>query len=128
MEELTTIEKAQGVELIKKTIKALYNITDEVIKDLKDKKINIAEVIGLGDNAFELIMIATKFDQLKIEIFDVDSDEIQELIQFVIDLGFLPDNAVTIISNVVQLIEKEIAVYNENIKPIIDLIKENKAK
>jgi len=120
-------EKKAGIDLIKKAIKALYSLTDEVIKDLKDKKISIAEVLGLSDNGFEIIMLITKLKLLKEEVLDVDSEEVQDLIQYVIDLGFLNEDAVTIISNVVTIIEKEYVIYQENVIPIIELIKIKRA-
>jgi hypothetical protein len=123
---LTPEEKKEGIDLIEKIIDLGYGLGDEVVKDLKDGKMQWTEVAGLADNIFSIAMMIPKFPQLKAQVLDVDSDEVQQLIQHVIDLGFLPDNAVTIISNIVQALEKLYAVYVENIKPIIELIQANK--
>lgn len=126
-EILSTEEKQLGVELVEKTIKTLYELTDEVVKDLKDGKIQLGELIGLSDNAFAVFSIVNKFGQIKAEILDIDSAEIQQITGYVISLGFLSEDATIIISNAVQAIEKMIGAYQENIVPIIDLIKEKRA-
>jgi hypothetical protein len=120
-------EKKEGIDLIKKSIDTLFNLGDEVVKDLKDSKMQWTEVIGLSDNVFAIAMMIPKFPQLKAEVLDVDSDEVQELIQYVIDLGFLNDDAVLIISNIVAILEKGYGIYVENVAPIIALIKAKRA-
>lgn len=132
---LTPEEKKEGIDLIEKAIDIGYGLGDEIAKDLKDKKIQWTEVVGLSDNVFAIAMMIPKFPQLKAQVLDVDSEEIQHLIQHVIDLGFLTDDAVLIISNIVSALDRAynvykkelIPIYNENIVPIIELIKAKRA-
>jgi len=124
---LTPEEKNEGIELIEKAIDILYGFGDEIAKDLKDGTMKLPEIIGLTDNIFAIAMFIPKFPQLKAQVLDVDSDEVQVLVQHVIDLGFLGDDAVIIISNIVAILEKGYAMYNENLTPIIDLIKAKRA-
>jgi hypothetical protein len=123
-------EKKFGVDLIKKAIKFLYDTTLEVVGDLKDKKFSLGEILGLGDNVYTGISIGMKSGELWSEITDVDTEEGAELAVYVGELvkGATSEQVGIIVTNAVEAIQAEIAVYEKNIVPIIEIIKESKKK
>ena len=116
--------KKLGVDLVKKAIKFTYDTTMEGIEAFKDKKLSLQEILGFGDNIYTGITIGLKSAELWAQIKDIDSDEGNELVIYTGELikDATPEQIDVIIENAVQIIQKEIAVYNENIKPIIAII------
>lgn len=118
-------EKKFGVDLVKKAIKFLYDFTIEGIEDLKDKKLSLSEIIGFGDNAYAGISIGLKSNELWNQIKDVDTEEGLDIAVYVGELvkDATPDQIDEIIVNAIAAIKAEIAIYENNIKPIISIIK-----
>ena len=117
--------KKQGIELVKKSIKFIYDTTIEGVEVLRDKKINLGEILGFGDNLYSGINLALKWPELVAEIVDIDSEEGADLVAYVGDLikNATSDEIDVIIDNAIIIITKEIEIYNENIVPIIDIIR-----
>ena len=117
--------KKQGIELVKKSIKFIYDTTIEGVEVLRDKKINIGEILGFGDNLYSGINLALKWPDLVAEIVDIDTEEGADLVAYVGDLikNATSDEIDVIIDNAIIIITKEIEIYNENIVPIIDIIR-----
>lgn len=117
--------KKQGIELVKKSIKFIYDTTIEGVEVLRDKKINLGEILGFGDNLYSGINLALKWPELVSEIVDIDTEEGADLVAYVGDLikNATSDEIDVIIDNAIIIITKEIEIYNENIVPIIDIIR-----
>lgn len=118
-------EKKFGVDLLKKAIKFLYGFAIEGIEDLKDKKLSLPEIIGFGDNAYEGVKVFSKTPELWNQIKDVDTEEGIDIAVFVGELvkDATPDQIDEIIVNAIAAIKAEIAIYENNIKPIISIVK-----
>ena len=118
-------ENKLGTDMIKKTIKFLYDTGTEGIEILADKKIVLGEVLGLGDNLYSVITLFMKWPELVAQAKDVDSEEGADLVAYVGDLikNATSDEIDVIIDNAIIIITKEIEIYNENIVPIIDIIR-----
>jgi len=120
--------KKYGVDLVKKSIKFLYDLANEGIEVLKDKRIVLGEVLGLGDNLYDGVKLALNSSELWNQVKDTDTEEGIELAEYVGSLvkGATSEEIDLIIDNAIEAIKKEIDVYNENIVPIIDTIKKLK--
>lgn len=123
-------ENKIGVELIKKAIKFLYDLGTEGVEVWKDKKISLAEAIGFSDNAFVAVQLVTKLDQIQAEFKNLDTDAGLELIEYAGELikGATGEDIDVIVTNAILAIKAEIDIYNQNIVPIIDKIKEIKGR
>jgi hypothetical protein len=119
-----------GVELIKKSIKFFYDLGTEGVEVWKDKKISLAEAIGFSDNAFVAVQLVTKLDQIQAEFKNLDTDTGLELIEYTGELikGATSEDIDVIVTNAILAIKSEIDIYNQNIVPIIDKIKEIKGR
>ena len=117
--------KKYGVDIVKKVIKLIYDSTIEGIDVLKDKKISLGEILNFSDNLYAAIILALKADDLWQQIRDIDTDEGLEIANYIGELikGATPEDIDLIIENSIQIVEKELAIYNENIKPMIDIFK-----
>ena len=117
--------KKQGIELVKKSIKFIYDTTIEGVEVLRDKKINLGEILGFGDNLYSGINLALKWPELVAEIVDIDTEEGAEVAEYVGDLvkGATSDEIDEIIDHAINIISAEIDLYNSDIKPIIDIIR-----
>lgn len=117
--------KKFGVDIVKKVIKLIYDSTIEGIDVLKDKKISLGEILNFSDNLYAAIILALKADDLWQQIRDIDTDEGLEIANYIGELikGATPEDIDLIIENSIQIVEKELAIYNENIKPMIDIFK-----
>jgi hypothetical protein len=123
-------ENKIGVELIKKAIKFFYDLGTEGAEVWKDKKISLAEAIGFSDNAFVAVQLVTKLDQIQAEFKNLDTDTGLELIEYTGALikGATGEDIDVIVTNAILAIKAEIDIYNQNIVPIIDKIKEIKGR
>jgi hypothetical protein len=123
-------ENKIGVELIKKAIKFFYDLGTEGLEVWKDKKISLAEAIGFSDNAFVAVQLVTKLDQIQAEFKNLDTDTGLELIEYTGELikGATSEDIDVIVTNAILAIKSEIDIYNQNIVPIIDKIKEIKGR
>lgn len=123
-------ENKIGVELIKKAIKFFYDLGTEGLEVWKDKKISLAEAIGFSDNAFVAVQLVTKLDQIQAEFKNLDTDTGLELIEYTGELikGATSEDVDVIVTNAILAIKAEIDIYNQNIVPIIDKIKEIKGR
>lgn len=123
-------ENKIGVELIKKAIKFFYDLGTEGVEVWKDKKISLAEAIGFSDNAFVAVQLVTKLDQIQAEFKNLDTDTGLELIEYTGELikGATGEDIDVIVTNAILAIKAEIDIYNQNIVPIIDKIKEIKGR
>lgn len=120
-------EKKYGVDLVKKAIKFLYDGVMEGIEDLKDKKLSLPEILGFADNAYTGIAIGLKSGELWAQLKDIDTEEGLDLFAYVADLvkKLTTDEAEIqkIIDHAISAIQAEIAIYEKDIKPMIDIIK-----
>ena len=123
-------ENKIGVELIKKAIKFFYDLGTEGVEVWKDKKISLTEAIGFSDNAFVAVQLVTKLDQIQAEFKNLDTDTGLELIEYTGELikGATSEDIDVIVTNAILAIKAEIDIYNQNIVPIIDTIKEIKGR
>ena len=123
-------ENKIGVELIKKAIKFFYDLGTEGVEVWKDKKISLTEAIGFSDNAFVAVQLVTKLDQIQAEFKTLGTDEGLELIEYTGELikGATGEDIDVIVTNAILAIKAEIDIYNQNIVPIIDKIKEIKKR
>lgn len=120
--------KKFGVELLKKAIKFVYDTVEEGIDALKDKRFQLNEILGFGDNVYSGITLGLKSAQLWAEIKDLDTTEGVELADYAGSLvkGATGEEIDLIIDNAIEAIKGEIAIYENNIVPIIDTIKKLK--
>jgi len=127
-EENIIEEKEFGIDLIKKAIKFVYDTTMEGIGAFKDKKLSFSEILGFTDNVYSGVMLGTKFDTLFEQCKDINSDEAAELVEYTSGLvkDATSDEVDIIIEHAIGAIQSEIVVYNDHIKPIIEIIKNKK--
>ena len=118
-------EKKFGIDLIKKAIKLIYDSTIEGIKDFGDGKLSLGEILGFSDNVYTGITITMKWKELVEQVKDVDSEEGIELANYVGELikDATGDDVDIIVTNAIEAIESEIAIYEKNIVPIIAIMK-----
>ena len=120
---MTNEEKTIGIEKTKKFFDTAYELTEELIQDLKDKKLKIPEIIGLTDNVFNVILSLSSISKIAEEIKDIDNAEIKELYEYIASKGFIPEDVTDILRHLVAISQIEIDVYNDHIVPIIDIVK-----
>jgi hypothetical protein len=120
---MTNEEKTIGIEKTKKFFDTVYELTDELIQDLKDKKLKLPEIIGLTDNVFNVILSLSSISKIVEEIKDIDNAEIKELYEYIASKGFIPEDVTDILRHLVAISQIEIEVYNEHIVPVIDIVK-----
>jgi hypothetical protein len=120
--------KKIGVDLIKKSIKFLFDFAGESIEAFKDKKLQLSEILGFGDNVYSGITIALKSDELWLQLKDLDTAEGVEIAEYVGSLvkGATSEEIGLIIDNSIAAIRGEIEIYETNIMPIIETIKKLK--
>jgi len=120
--------KKIGVDLIKKSIKFLFDFAGESIEAFKDKKLQLSEILGFGDNVYSGITIALKSDELWLQLKDLDTAEGVEIAEYVGSLvkGATSEEIGLIIDNSIAAIRGEIEIYETNIVPIIETIKKLK--
>lgn len=114
-----------GINLIEKCIKFAYDTTMESVEAFADKKIKLGEILGFSDNVFTAATLVSKWSEIKAQALDIDSEERSELISYTASLvkDATNDEVDIIIDNVILIIEKEIVIFNDNVKPIIAVIK-----
>lgn len=117
--------KEIGIELVKKAIKLVYDTTIEGIEAFSDKKVSLTEILGFSDNVYSMAVIATKWQDFIAQIKDIDSEEGLELAEYTASLikDATGDEVDIVIDNAIQIVTKEIAIYNENILPIVAVIR-----
>lgn len=117
--------KEIGIELVKKAIKLMYDTTIEGIEAFADKKVSLTEILGFSDNVYSMAVIATKWPDFITQIKDIDSEEAVELANYTAALikDATSDEIDIVIDNAIQIVTKEIAIYNENILPIVAVIR-----
>lgn len=120
---MTNEEKTIGIEKTKKFFDTAYELTEELIQDLKDKKLKIPEIIGLTDNVLDVILSLNSISKIAEEIKDIDNAEIKELYEHIANKGFIPEDVTDILRHLVAISQIEIEVYNDHIVPIIDIVK-----
>ena len=123
---MTEEVKKFGIETIKKVSKDVIDTIKEFIKDNEDKKISKGEWLAKIDNAITLGKDFFQYKILASEFIDIDSEEGIELINFIADMGIGDIKARKLAIYIIQLIDVEVAAYNDIIKPAIDLLKEEK--
>ena len=120
---MTNEEKTIGIEKTKKFFDTAYELTEELIQDLKDKKLKLPEIIALTDNVFDVILSLNSISKIAEEIKDIDNAEIKELYEYIASKGFIPEDVTDILRHLVAISQIEIEVYNDHIVPIIDIVK-----
>lgn len=120
---MTNEEKTIGIEKTKKFFDTAYELTEELIQDLKDKKLKLPEIIALTDNVFDVILSLNSISKIAEEIKDIDNAEIKELYEYIASKGFIPEDVTDILRHLVAISQVEIEVYNDHIVPIIDIVK-----
>ena len=123
---MTEEVKKFGIETIKKVSKDVIDTIKEFIKDNEDHKISKGEWLAKIDNAITLGKDFFQYKILASEFIDIDSEEGIELINFIADMGIGDIKARKLAIYIIQLIDVEVAAYNDIIKPAIDLLKEDK--
>lgn len=120
---MTNEEKTIGIEKTKKFFDTAYELTEELIQDLKDKKLKIPEIIGLTDNVLDVILSLNSISKIAEEIKDIDNAEIKELYEHIANKGFIAEDVTDILRHLVAISQIEIEVYNDHIVPIVDIVK-----
>ncbi len=72
-----------GIENLKNAAKEIIEIGMTVAKATEDGKINFAEGVAIAWEAKDLVGVAKKWDEIKQEYRDLDSDEMEELKDYV---------------------------------------------
>jgi len=116
--------KELGIELLKKFFKNGVNALNEY-REAKadDGKVTKMEWIGLGDNAVAIGSNLLKMNTIIAEAKDADTDERKELLTYIVSLGVLGDKAKIILVNGFEYIEGQVLLFNTNIVPIINVLK-----
>lgn len=113
-----------GIKVFKKLVKNVVDYTLQVKKATADDgKISRIEYLGFIDEVIDTLKIAAKFPVLKAEILDFSVGEGKELVEYTISLGVVSGKAEFVIAHSVDAIEKAIGIWNDDIKPIIDVLK-----
>ena len=120
---MNTLEKKEGIDLIKKAIDVGIDTAIEIHDGIKSEKKKAAIAVGLIDNLYDVGKLAINGGAFIEQCKDIDSEEAQELLQHIVDKGIIPDKAEQVLLHVVALVEIEIAAYNDHVKPIIEIFK-----
>jgi len=78
-------EEKKGIEQIKKTLEFAFDLSVQVMEILKDKKVTAGEGISLALKVPKAWGLAKGLPELKAEIADIDPDELQEILVFLLE-------------------------------------------
>ena len=112
------------ISLIKSLLKNIIFIIATLKDANEDKKISWAEWLGIAKSTLPALNDIRKFKALKAQFLDFSTDEGKELIDFVIELGVLPGKAEIIVQHSFNVAIKLIALYKEDISPVVLCLKE----
>ena len=113
-----------GIELLKDLITdgvAVLKKYSDAKND--DGKISKVEVIGMLPKIGAFAKDFLKAKELLAEAKNLDSDEGRQLLDHVVSLGVVGDKAQIVMVNLLEIIEIEVAVWNNNVIPIIKVFK-----
>ena len=89
---------------LKKDFLVLAKLANAVDKALEDGKINVAEGVGLGFKALDLIGVVKNLKAAKEEIIDLTEEEITELTEsFATEFDIANDKAEEIVETIIGL-------------------------
>jgi len=114
--------KVIGIDLLKDLASDAISVSLNYVKAREDGNVTRLEYVGMVPGAFRVIKDLLGFPKLLIEIKDIDSDERKELLEHIISLGILGNKAQIILVNLLEIVEKEISVWDENVQPIIQAL------
>jgi len=117
------MEKEVGIELLKDLTTDVVKVLGKVKDAREDGEISKAEVVGMLPSIAAVGKDLFSFQGLVKEAKDFTTYEGKELLNHIITLGVISDKAQVVAINVVEIIEKELEVYETNIKPIISALK-----
>ncbi len=114
------------IDKLKDLIKATSGLVVALVKDVADDgKLKFNEVIGLIPEALKVIKQIPNFKEVIEEVKDFDGDDAQELIAFIQEDSGIPEGcAMVVLDNCIEIYSKAMDIYDENITPIIDIIKD----
>lgn len=116
--------KMTDIDKLKELLKATIKLTVEVVKDAKDGKITLAEIVGLVPETLAVVKQIPNFKEVVEEIKDFDTDDAKELIEFIENMKDISGtDAKVILENVLEIYVKGVDIYEDNLKPIIDIVK-----
>lgn len=116
--------KMTDIDKLKELLKATIKLTVEVVKDAKDGKITLAEIVGLIPETLAVVKQIPNFKEVVEEIKDFDTDDAKELIEFIENMKDISGtDANVILENVLEIYVKGVDIYEDNLKPIIDIVK-----
>lgn len=117
-------EDEVGIELLKDLATDVVGLMKKVA-DAKadDDKISKTEVIGMLPKAVAVGKDLLKFKSLIVEAKDFTTLEGKELLNHIMTLDIVPEKAQIVAINVLEIIEKEVDIWNDNVVPIIDVFK-----
>jgi len=113
-----------GIELLKDLASDVIALTKKIAEAKSDDdKISKAEIIGMLPKAAAVGKDLLKFKALVGEAKDITTAEGKELLDHIIAQGVISDKAQVVAINVLEIIETEVAVWNNNVVPIINVFK-----
>lgn len=120
------MEQEIGIDL-------LLDFSTDIVKLIKkyseakadDGKISKAEIVGMLPSAASVGKDLFKFKALVAEAKDLTTVEGKKLLAHMISLGIVPGKAEVVAVNLMEIIEGEVAIWNNNVVPIIDVFKKN---
>lgn len=112
-------------------IELLLDLSTDIVAVMKkvseakadDDKISKVEIIGMVPKITAVAKDLLKFKSLIAEAKDIDTIEGRALVTHIISLGVVSSKAEIVAINVVEIIEAEIAIWNNNVIPIINVFK-----
>ena len=83
-----------GTENIKKALALVIKIGTDLAKGLEDKKLTLAEYIGLGIDLLDAPSVVKSWANIKVEVADLDSTEREELLEWIKNEFDIPDDKI----------------------------------
>lgn len=114
--------KKEGIDLLKKLSNTIIETVIEIKKDSSDNGFQFFEIIALGDNAISLIKHGLNWEKLLAQIKDLDSEEAQELTDYIISRGVMSSKAKDVLRHTVSIAYKLLDIWFTDLSVIIEAI------
>lgn len=113
-----------GIELLLDLSTDVVGLIDKAVEAKEDDgKISKGEIVGMLPKALAVGKDLLKFNALLAEVKDFSTSEGKVFVAHIISLGIIGDRAEIVAVNVIAIIEAELAVYQNNVVPIINALK-----
>ncbi len=117
--------KQIGIDKVKQAVKVALDVVLQFKKAKEDDgEISAIEYFGFADELLAVVRVVPQGKTILVQLEDLDSEETVELIAYIESFGLLKEKASIILKNVLLALQKMYDVYEENVVPIVDALKQ----